>query len=121
MLLMLFLLKFTYAARIQRMSVAKLGGLPYIKRPIRKTFAAIHKAQNTDATPMTIESHTCQRGGGTLEAIRRSIANVLTGGKKLIVTLSVELGSADIGIQRISSRSVSNWDRPISASRESRE
>ncbi len=64
-----------YAARTQRMSVAKLGGLPYISSPIRKTFAAHHTAQNADPTPITMESQACQIGG-VFDAIRRSIAKV---------------------------------------------
>ncbi len=38
---------------------------------------------------------------GVLDAMRRSMAKVFTGGRKLIVTLSAELGSAEIGIHRI--------------------
>src|SRR6266581_2039255 len=88
------------AARAQRISVAKLGGLPYISKPIRNTFAVNHKAAKTDATPMAIDSHTCHKGGGALEDIRRSIANVFTGGKKLMAVLKVELGSREIGTWR---------------------
>src|SRR5579862_6974919 len=83
------------------MSVAKFGGLPYISSPIRNTLPANQMATNTDATPIPIDVHTCQYGGGEFDDIRSSIVNVLTGGMKLIATLNAEFGSREIGSQKI--------------------
>src|SRR5262245_60382939 len=58
-------------------------------------------APNTDAMPIAIDVHTCQYGGGELDAIRSSIVNVLTGGMKLMATLNTEFGSREIGSQKI--------------------
>src|SRR4029434_7734388 len=88
------------ADRAQRISVAKFGGLPYISRPIRKTFAANQIAAKTVPTPIRIDSQTCHHGGGAFEAIRSSIVNVFTGGRKLNTTLKSEFGSREIGNQR---------------------
>src|SRR5687767_4449797 len=84
-----------------RISVARLGGLPYISSPMRKTLAANQIAANTDPTPIRIDSQTCHHGGGAAEAILSSIANVLMGGMKLNATLVSESGFREIGIQRI--------------------
>src|SRR2546421_437061 len=74
---------FRHAERAQRIKVAKFGGLPYISRPMRKTFAANQIATKTEPTPTVIESQTCHHGGGVFDAMRSSIANVFTGGRKL--------------------------------------
>ena len=80
------------AWRIQRISVLRSGGFPYINRPMVKTFAAHHTDTTTDPAPMTIVSHTCHAGGGALEVRRSSIAKVFTGGMKLIAVLNAEFG-----------------------------
>ena len=79
--------------------MAKSGGLPYISRPIRNTFAAHHSTATTEATPIAIDAHTCHQGGGVFDAIRRSMVNVLTGGTKLMMVLNVEFGSREMGTQ----------------------
>src|SRR5690606_4975690 len=66
--------------------------------PTRKTFAANHSAPNTDATPMPIDSHTCQAGGGDTDVIRSSMPMLLIGGRKLMTTLKSESGLREIGI-----------------------
>src|ERR1700755_2622720 len=85
------------ASRIQRISVLKSGGLPYISRPIVKIRAAHHSATTTPAAPIMTVSQPCESGGGALEVMRSSIANVLTGGMKLITVLNVEFGWRAIG------------------------
>ena len=60
--------------------------------PILKILAANHMAATADATPMTRLSATCQNGGGVVDASRTIIANVLTGGTRLMATLKVESG-----------------------------
>src|SRR3954466_7053069 len=88
-----------YAALTHLIIVAKSGGLPYISRPIRKTFAAHHSTATTDAMPIAIDVHTCHQGGGVFDAIRSSMAKVLTGGTKLMTVLNVEFGSREMGSQ----------------------
>src|SRR5690606_24701263 len=51
-------------------------------------------------TPIAIDSQTCHSGGGSVDAIRISMPNVLIGGTKLATTETVELGSREIGIHR---------------------
>ena len=90
-----------YADRAQRINVAKLGGFPYISKPIRKTLAANQIAPMADPTPIAIDSQTCHHGGGAFEAIRSSMAKVFTGGRKLSPMLDTEFGLREIGSQRI--------------------
>jgi hypothetical protein len=88
----LFVTRRDYAARAQRISVPKVGGLPCMSNPIRNTFAANQIAAHAAPSPTTTVSHTCHAGGGASEASRDSIANVLTGGRKLTTMLKVEFG-----------------------------
>ena len=90
----------SHAARAQRINVEKLGGLPCINKPIRKIFAVNHSAIPTDPIPMAIDRQICHQGGGVSVDIRKSIANVFTGGTKLATVLSTELGSREIGTER---------------------
>ena len=46
---------------------------------------------------MAIVSHTCQSGGGDVDAMRIIIASVLTGGMKLSAMANVVLGSRATG------------------------
>jgi hypothetical protein len=89
-----------YAARAPRIRVAKLGGLPCMRSPIRKILAASHTPNHAVAAPIAIVIHTCQNGGGVFDAMRRSMAKLFTNGVKLITTLKAEFGSRDIGSQR---------------------
>ena len=66
--------------------------MPYISSPIRNTFAATQTAPTTAAAPIAIDSQTCHHGGGWVDAIRMSIPNVLTGGRKLTTRARVESG-----------------------------
>src|SRR5215204_1888927 len=84
-------------SRAQRSSVEKLGGFPCKSRPTRNTLAANHNAAQTEATPIAIDSPTCQAGGGEADATLMSIANELSGGRKLKLTLRGEAGSRLIG------------------------
>lgn len=61
-----------YAARARRISVAKLGGLPCMRSPIRKILAASHTPNHAVAAPIAIEIHTCQNGGGVFDDMRRT-------------------------------------------------
>src|SRR4051794_20229046 len=89
------------ASRIQRISVLRSGGLPYISRPMVKILAA-HQTDTTTVTrPIPIVTATCQNGGGALEVSRSSIAKVFTGGMKLIAVLNGEFGSRAIGAASI--------------------
>src|SRR5262249_20218686 len=88
------------ASRTQRTSVPKFGGLPNIRRPMRKTLDANHTAPTTPNTPIAIDSHTCHTGGGCVDASRSNMPNEFTGGKKLTTTDSVESGSREIGIHK---------------------
>jgi hypothetical protein len=47
--------------------------------------------------PIAMLSATCQNGGGVVDASRTIIANVLTGGIKLMATLNAAFGSRPIG------------------------
>src|SRR5690606_32554751 len=87
--------------RIQRISVAKLGGLPCISRPTRNTLPAIHTVAKTAAMPIAIDAAICQAGGGTLDDRRRIITKGLTGGIRLATVASVPLGSRLIGCHSI--------------------
>src|SRR5687768_16849992 len=97
-----------YAARIQRMSVLRSGGLPNIRRPTRNTFAATQSAPYAPAAPVPIDNHTCQAGGGVDDASRSSMAKLLTGGTKLTTTANVELGSPMMGIMKIQGTIMTN-------------
>src|SRR5262245_56817165 len=90
----------SHAARAQRINVEKLGGLPCISNPMRNTFAVNHSATPTDAMPMAVDKQIRHKGGGVIVDIRSSIANVFTGGMKLAIVLSIELGSREIGTER---------------------
>ena len=57
--------------------------------------AATHTAATTDTRPVPIDSHTSHHGGGWVDASRRTIPNVLTGGRWLTVTASAESGLRD--------------------------
>ena len=70
-------------SRAQRSSVEKLGGFPCRSSPTRNTLAANHNAAQTEAAPIAIDSQTCQAGGGEVDATLKSIANELSGGRKL--------------------------------------
>jgi predicted ThiF/HesA family dinucleotide-utilizing enzyme len=61
---------------------------------ILNTFAA-NQITSAEATQlMSRVVHTCQAGGGALDATRAIIAKVLIGGMKLIATLNEEFGAA---------------------------
>src|SRR5262249_49127977 len=82
-----------YACFAQRTSVPKSGALPCISNPTLNTLAANQIATHAAAMPTTSVSSTCQVGGGVFVARRIIIANVFTGGMKLMATANVEFGS----------------------------
>ena len=61
--------------RAQRASVAKLGGLPCISKPILKIFAANHTESAAEARPTSTVAPTCHAGGGVLVASLANMAN----------------------------------------------
>ena len=79
------------------MSVAKLGGLPCMSSPMRKTFAVNQIDAKTEPIPIKMDSQICHHGGGVMEAMRISIANVFMGGMRLMAVLNAEFGSREIG------------------------
>ena len=89
------------AIRIQRKRVARFGGLPYMSKPMRKIFPAAQRATTEETAPIRTDSQICHDGGGEVEVIRRSMANELNGGRKLIVMESAEFGLRLIGNQRM--------------------
>ena len=66
---------------------------------MRNTFAATHTAAATESRPVPMDSQTSHHGGGWLDAIRRTIPNVFTGGRWLTVTASTEFGSREMAGQ----------------------
>lgn len=90
-----------WAIRTHRTRVAKLGGLPNMRRPLRTTFAATHTAAWTPARPAAIDAITCQVGGDSVEVMRSTITKELTGGWKLQTVAKTPLGSRVMGIQRL--------------------
>src|SRR6185436_2727015 len=90
-------LKALYDCLAQRSSVAKFGGLPNIIRPTRKIFEATQVVAHAASRPTVLVVHTCQIGGGDVEAMRVIIASVLTGRMKLSAMAIVVLGSRATG------------------------
>src|SRR5687768_18441519 len=79
--------------RAQRIIVANVGGLPCISRPILNTLPANHTVAAEATRPSTIDSTTCQNGGGVPDARRAIMPNPLNGGIRLIATLIGEFGA----------------------------
>src|SRR3954468_3968239 len=71
-----------------------------MSRPTLNTFAANQSAPSAAPIDSTTVTHTCQAGGGAVDVILISIANVFIGGMKLITVANVEDGSRAIGAAR---------------------
>ena len=64
---------------------------------MRKIFEATQVTTHAAAKPIPMVIHTCQAGGGEVDAMRIIIASVLTGGMKLSAMAIVVLGSRATG------------------------
>src|SRR5580658_2635827 len=101
-------------------NVLRLGGLPCISNPILNTLAANHTTTAAVAKLISSVTPTSHGGGGEVEAIRASIAKLLTNGVKLIATLKLEFGASPItgvemypSISRIMAGPSSDWASAI--------
>ncbi len=92
------------AIRAHLIRVAMLGGLPCMSSAILNTLAANQTTSAEVTQLMSSVVHTCQAGGGALDATRAIMAKVLTGGMKLIATLNVEFGACPMNGRQCCSR-----------------